>query len=59
MEPHNVPEALLATESVTQPDTSVENNIELDSEENPIYQYIIASNETSLISNLFDISDIR
>ena len=59
MEPHDIPEALLATESVTQSNTSVENNIELDLEENLIYQYIIASNETSLISNLFDISDVR
>ena len=59
MEPHDIPEALLATESVTQSNTSVENSIELDLEENLIYQYIIASNETSLISNLFDISDVR
>ena len=59
MEPHDIPEALLATESVTQSNTSVENSIELDLEENLIYQYILASNETSLISNLFDISDVR
>ena len=59
MEPHDIPEALLATESVTQSNTSVENSIELDLEENLIYQYIIASNETSLILNLFDISDVR
>ena len=58
IEPHNIPETLVSNESVIQPDTSSETSMDLEVDENSLDKYRIASNETSLISNLFDISEV-
>ena len=58
IKPCNIIEILFATESVIQSDATTENSIDLWADENLLDKYRIVSNETSLISNSFDISDV-